>query len=381
MLNQRYQEVREYTNNLCRPLKIEDYIPQPVEFASPPKWHLAHTTWFFEQFVLLPHSPGYQIYDKDFSYLFNSYYNTVGDRIIRTHRGSITRPGVEQVYAYRKYVDQAMGELLSGNLSEELQELVILGLNHEQQHQELLITDLKYALGDNPIFPIYHDDFNLLAKANQDSGSLKIEEGVYEIGFQEGDFCFDNELGRHKVYLQASKIQKGLITNGEYLEFMNAGGYKNFAYWLDEGWAWVNQEAVRAPLYWHKIDGEWHHYTLAGLQKVEPNQILGHISFYEASAFAEWRGQRLPTEFEWEIAAAELNWGQRWEWTNSAYLPYPNFNKAPGAIGEYNGKFMINQMVLRGASVATSPGHSRKTYRNFFHPNARWQYTGIRLAQ
>ncbi|MEO1411898.1 MAG: ergothioneine biosynthesis protein EgtB [Bacteroidota bacterium] len=381
MLHQRYREVRQYTCQLCRPLKIEDYIPQPVEFASPPKWHLAHTTWFFEQMVLLPYCPDYTLYDRDFNYLFNSYYNNVGDRIVRTHRGSITRPGVEEVYAYRKYVDGAMEQLLSQPLDEDLSALIVLGLHHEQQHQELLITDLKYALGDNPIFPVYREDFNLLARAGRDSGRLPIAEGVYEVGFAEEGFCYDNELGRHKVYLEACTVDKGLVTNGEYLEFMAAGAYEKFDYWLDEGWSWVNRESIRAPLYWHRIDGEWHHYTLAGLQPVDPEGILGHVSFYEAAAYAEWRGRRLPTEFEWEVAAPDMEWGQRWEWTNSAYLPYPRFNKAPGAVGEYNGKFMVNQMVLRGASIATSPGHSRSTYRNFFHPDARWQYTGIRLAQ
>ena len=380
-LAQQFQAVRDYTTALCQPLQIEDYIPQPVVFASPPKWHLAHTTWFFEEFILKNHLPDYTLFDPDFSFLFNSYYNAVGERILRTNRGNITRPGVKEVYAYRLYVDEAMQKLLETNPSPKVEELLVLGLHHEQQHQELLITDLKYSLGHNPVFPVYRDDFDLLSARNDSEGFLPVEEGVYDIGFEEEGFCYDNEQGKHKVYLHEYAISKSLVTNGEYLEFINDGAYQRADLWLDEGWSWVNNEKIVAPLYWHHIKGEWHQYTLAGLKKVDPGAILSHISFYEAAAFAEWKGQRLPTEFEWEVVAERLQWGQRWEWTNSAYLPYPGFAKAPGAIGEYNGKFMINQMVLRGASVATSPQHSRKTYRNFFHPDARWQFTGIRLAR
>jgi ergothioneine biosynthesis protein EgtB len=236
--------------------------------------------------------------------------------------------------------------------------------------------------GQNPLFPAYDVETSLLdQESNRESGHVKISEGVYTIGYQGDGFCFDNELGVHKVYLHDFEIQKGLVTNGEYIEFIEAGGYMDFNLWLDEGWSWLKQNQVSKPLYWHQLDGQWMHYTLKGFQKIKENDILKHISFYEAMAFAEWKGMRLPTEFEWEIASSQLNWGQRWEWTNSAYLPYPGFKKAPGAIGEYNGKFMINQMVLRGASIATSPKHSRPTYRNFFHPNAQWQFTGIRLAK
>jgi ergothioneine biosynthesis protein EgtB len=377
-----FEAVRQYSVNLCTPLQVEDYVPQPVDFVSPPKWHLAHTTWFFEEFVLAKFSPGYQRFHPDFSYLFNSYYNHAGSRVVRTDRGNITRPGVEEVYEYRRYVNQAMRQLLNlFSIPADVEEVVTLGLHHEQQHQELLITDLKYIFGHNPIFPVYKEGFSLTEVLNNASGFASILAGVYEIGFTGEGFCYDNELGRHKVYLDDFEISKALVTNGEYLDFINDGGYQRFDLWLDEGWQWVNSRRVEAPLYWHKIDGQWRTYTLGGLQKINPDSVLCHINFYEAAAFAEWKGMRLPTEFEWEIAATQLNWGQRWEWTHSAYLPYPKFSKAPGAIGEYNGKFMINQMVLRGGSTATSPDHSRATYRNFFHPHLQWQCTGIRLIR
>lgn len=377
-----YKEVRAYTEYLCMPLKTEDYVVQVAEFASPAKWQLAHSSWFFETFVLLPHLPEYKLFNNDFPYLFNSYYNNAGDRVVRAKRGNLTRPTLEEVYAYRRYVDTAMEQLLLQNPNAKVLQLITLGLHHEQQHQELLLSDIKYMFGQNPLFPVYDADIDLMdQETNLESGSIKIAEGVYTIGHQGDGFCFDNELGVHKVYLHDFEIQKGLVTNGEYIEFIEAGGYKDFNLWLDEGWSWLQQNQVSTPLYWHRIDGQWMHYTLKGLQKIEENDLLKHISFYEAMAFAEWKGMRLPTEFEWEIASDKLHWGLRWEWTNSAYLPYPGFIKAEGAIGEYNGKFMINQMVLRGASMATSPKHSRPTYRNFFHPNAQWQFTGIRLAK
>ena len=381
LINQ-YNDVRAYTEQICKPLQTEDYVVQVAEFASPAKWQLAHSSWFFETFVLLPHLPDYKLFNIDFPYLFNSYYNNAGDRVLRAKRGNLTRPTTNEVYAYRKHVDTAMGQLLQQKLDADLVQLVTLGLHHEQQHQELLLSDIKYMFGQNPLFPAYDVETSLLdQESNRESGHVKISEGVYTIGYQGDGFCFDNELGVHKVYLHDFEIQKGLVTNGEYIEFIEAGGYKDFNLWLDEGWSWLKQNQVSKPLYWHQLDGQWMHYTLKGFQKIKENDILKHISFYEAMAFAEWKGMRLPTEFEWEIASSQLNWGQRWEWTNSAYLPYPGFKKAPGAIGEYNGKFMINQMVLRGASIATSPKHSRPTYRNFFHPNAQWQFTGIRLAK
>lgn len=379
-LSEHYNSVRKHTENICQHLQTEDFVPQPVAFVSPPKWHLAHTTWFFEQFVLKEHLPDYKVFDDDFCFLFNSYYNFVGKRVFRADRGNITRPGVQEVLEYRAYVDMHMQILLQLK-SEELKELLELGLNHEQQHQELLLTDIKYILGNNPIFPVYNEDLDWENDTNSETGFIQIGEGIYEIGHNSEGFSFDNEHGYHKVYLHEFEISKALVTNAEYLEFINFDGYKNFKYWLDEGWSWVTENQIEAPLYWHKIDGEWFHYTMNGLQKVNLEAVLTHISFYEASAFAEWKKMRLPTEFEWEIASNKFNWGKRWEWTNSAYLPYPNFKKPEGAIGEYNGKFMINQMVLRGSSCATSPNHSRKTYRNFFHADERWQFNSIRLAK
>ncbi len=378
----KYTETRAHTLAICKPLTIEDHVVQVVPFASPAKWHLAHTTWFFETFILKPYLSDYKEFHKDFNFLFNSYYNNAGDRVFRANRGNMTRPGVEEIYKYRTHVDQAVTKLISNDLDENLKELIILGIHHEQQHQELLLTDIKYMLGHNPLFPVYDAERKAYIPKNQGSTDFhSFKEGVYEIGFQGEAFCYDNELGVHKVYLHDFEISNTLVTNGEFLEFIEAGGYTDFNLWLDEGWSWVQGHDINSPLYWHKIKGEWHHFTLAGLKKVNPKEPVKHISFYEAAAFAEWKGMRLPTEFEWEVAADELNWGQRWEWTNSAYLPYPNFNKAEGAIGEYNGKFMINQMVLRGASVATAENHSRKSYRNFFHPDARWQFTGIRLVK
>ncbi|MDQ7959496.1 ergothioneine biosynthesis protein EgtB [Flavobacterium lindanitolerans] len=379
-LSDRYNSIRKHTEHLCNALTTEDFVPQPADFVSPPKWHLAHTTWFFEQFVLNEHLPDYKLFDDDFSFLFNSYYNFVGKRVFRADRGNITRPGVHEVFEYRSYVDMHMQILLQLK-SEELKDLIELGLNHEQQHQELLITDIKYILGNNPIFPLYDENIDWEKQENEETGFVKLEEGIYEIGFEGEGFSFDNEHGRHKVYLHDFEISKSLVTNAEYLEFISNGGYTNFDYWLDEGWSWVTENKIETPLYWHKIDGEWHNYTLGGLEKLNPEAILTHISFYEAAAFAAWKKMRLPTEFEWEAAADKFNWGKRWEWTNSAYLPYPNFKKPEGAIGEYNGKFMVNQMVLRGASCATPPQHDRKTYRNFFHAHERWQFNGIRLAK
>jgi ergothioneine biosynthesis protein EgtB len=380
-IREEYNSIRKHSESICEPLEPEDYVPQPVPFVSPPKWHLAHSTWFFETFVLNQFKPDYKVFDQAYNYLFNSYYNNVGSRVLRTDRGNMTRPTVEHVYAYRQYVDTHMMELLSGDPVGEFLSLVKLGLQHEQQHQELMITDIKYILGHNPLFPIYKKQHNSLEDLNQETGFLAVHEGVCEVGHQGDDFCFDNELGRHKTYIQYFEISKCLVTNAEYLEFMESGGYQDFNLWLDEGWSWVQENAIEAPLYWHKIDNEWYCYTLAGLEKINPESILCHVSFYEAAAYAQWKGMRLPTEFEWEVASKRLGWGYRWEWTNSAYLPYPGFTKASGAVGEYNGKFMVNQMVLRGASEVTSPGHSRNSYRNFFHTHERWQYTGIRLVK
>lgn len=381
-LVQRYNEVRSRSMELVRPLNKEDFIPQPVVFASPPKWHLAHITWFFEEFLLKRFEKGFTAYDPQFSFLFNSYYNTIGERTFRADRGSITRPDVNEVIAYRQNVDARLVALIPEMESDrDFTEILHIGLNHEEQHQELMMTDLKYVFSLNPIHPIYREDIDLIGQHNEEHGWLKVSEGVYEIGHLGDDFCFDNELGRHKVYLHDFEISRALVTNGEYLDFIADGGYERFELWLDEGWAWVQANKVGSPLYWLSKDGEWHNYTLSGLKPIDKEAILSHVSYYEAEAFARWKGMRLPTEFEWETAAPQLKWGTRWEWTNSAYLPYPGFKTAEGALGEYNGKFMVNQMVLRGASPVTAIGHSRITYRNFFHPHYQWQFSGIRLAR
>lgn len=386
-----YTAVRSYTEKLCEPLEIEDYIPQPVVDVSPPKWNIAHTTWFFEEMILKKYAPNYKVFDEQFGFLFNSYYNSVGQRTARDSRGALSRPTVKQVFAYRKYVDEKMIELLSvpspvgGGAfypDTNLIDLITLGQNHEQQHQELLLTDLKYSFSTNPLFPAYRDGSAPEENAESERGGfVENTGGIREIGFLGDGFCFDNELTRHTVFLNDFEISNRLVTNAEFVEFIDAGGYSDFRFWHSEGWDWIDQDAIESPLYWHKKDGEWFHFTLGGLRNLPPDAPVCHVSYYEAAAYATWKGCRLPTEFEWEAANEKFDWGKRWEWTNSAYLPYPGFAKAAGAVGEYNGKFMINQMVLRGASVITPPGHSRATYRNFFHPHLRWQFTGIRLAK
>jgi ergothioneine biosynthesis protein EgtB len=378
---EKYLETRQQTERLCEPLEVEDYIPQAVEFASPPKWHLAHVSWFFEEMILRKYLPGYPVFDEDFNFLFNSYYQTCGERAIRAERGLMSRPTVDRVYQYRQHVDRYMTRLLSSAMTDEVMGLVTLGINHEQQHQELLLTDLKYVFALNPVCPVYEKESNLVADINHEEGWLDFDEGVYEIGHRGDGFCFDNELANHKTYLTDYRISRSLVTNGEFMEFIEGGGYQNFQHWLDEGWAWVNNQRIEYPLYWQKSGEKWFYFTLAGLKPVDPQAILAHVSYYEAYAFASWKNCRLPTEFEWEAASGHFGWGKRWEWTSSAYQPYPGYAVSQGAVGEYNGKFMVNQMVLRGSSVATAKGHSRKTYRNFFHPFHQWQYSGIRLAR
>ena len=373
-----FQVVRNHSLNLCKNLITEDYSLQASEEVSPPKWHLAHTTWFFEQFILVPNDPTYEVKHPQFNFLFNSYYNSLGARTARNQRGLMSRPSVDEVRTYRAYVDEAMTRLIQKN-NPKIDELVILGMNHEQQHQELLLSDLKYNLWFNPLNPAVMDLGEYSSEPN--SNWISIREGVYEIGHKGDDFAYDNELNPHKVYINDFEISSALVTNREYLEFIEAGGYESATYWHDEGWAWTKELQIKAPLYWEKKEDSWFYYTLDGLKSIDPKAAVSHVNFYEASAFATWKGMRLPTEFEWEVAQDQFDWGKRWEWTNSAYLPYPGFIVAPGAIGEYNGKFMINQMVLRGGSVATSPNHSRPTYRNFFHPKHRWQFMGIRLAK
>ncbi len=406
LLLERFLKIRTFSEKLCDSLKTEDYVVQPVVDVSPPKWHLAHTTWFFEELILKARK-GYSEFHPDFSYFFNSYYESVGERVLRPERGFMTRPEVQEIYKYRVYVDQEMSELLSNEpLDSSVLDMVELGLNHEQQHQELLLTDIKYILGHNPLFPAYtKQKQGKNENVNADFKWLSIEEGVYEIGHKGKGFCYDNELGSHKQYLQPFKAMNRLVTNVEYLEFIKDGGYDHFQWWLSEAWDWVNQLKTKAPLYWHFIDGEWNYYTLSGLVKVDLNAPVTHISYFEADAYARWKELRLLTEFEWEVLAdkygnlSETGFvdnenfhpsgfngtdnqlvGFTWEWTQSAYLPYPGFKIAEGAVGEYNGKFMINQMVLRGGSCVTTMDHFRTTYRNFFHPHLRWQFTGIRLA-
>lgn len=380
-LVEEYLQIRKYSEQVCEPLQTEDYVVQPVVDVSPPKWHLGHTTWFFETFILKPFSSNYQVYNDDYNFVFNSYYETVGNRVIRTDRGNLSRPGVNEIYQYRAYVDEAMVNFLANAVNDEVKELLVLGFNHEQQHQELLLTDIKYILGNNPLFPVYVKDKKEVSGIQNEPGWIDIPAGVYEIGYDGTGFSFDNELNRHQVYLHDFSISKTLVTNAEFLEFIHAGGYENFNYWHSEGWDWVKSNHIISPMYWHLVDGEWFNYTLGGLLPIDLNARVSHISYYESYAYASWKGMRLPTEFEWEVAAKHFNWGERWEWTESAYLAYPGFSKAPGAIGEYNGKFMVNQKVLRGASIATPQNHSRITYRNFFHPHLRWQYTGIRLVK
>lgn len=380
-LAEQYLSIRKHTETICQPLQTEDYVVQPVVDVSPPKWHLGHTTWFFETFILQPNAIEYQVFEANYNFVFNSYYESVGARVIRTNRGNLSRPTVQDVYQYRAYVDKAMIHFLADEISDEVKNLLELGLNHEQQHQELLCYDIKYILGHNPLFPAYSSENIESNFSKEESGFVTIKEGVYEIGYAGKDFCFDNELGRHKVYINDFEISKSLVTNAAYLEFITQGAYQDFRFWHSEAWDWVQNNNIKAPLYWHEVDGEWFRYDLSGLNRIKMDEPVCHISFYEAAAFASFKGMRLPSEFEWEVASAKLNWGKLWEWTESAYLPYPGFTKAPGAIGEYNGKFMVNQKVLRGASVATSPGHQRNTYRNFFHANLQWMYSGIRLVR
>ncbi|TRO64130.1 ergothioneine biosynthesis protein EgtB [Christiangramia sabulilitoris] len=381
-LLQLFKETRADSERICSFLETEDYVVQPVENVSPPKWHLGHTTWFFEEFVLKKYSPGHELYDKNTAYVFNSYYESVGEKVIRTNRGNLSRPTVAWIYEFRKYVTTKMIDLLTRNkLDQEPLKVVEIGCHHEKQHQELLYTDIKYILGNNPLSPKYNDEFKENRIQDFEREWITVEEGVYEIGHKSDDFCYDNELGLHKKYLCGFSISNKLVTNGEFLEFIEAGGYKDVLLWHAEAWDWIQQNEINKPAYWHKVNNSWKQYTLNGLQDLNPDAPVTHISYYEAFAFAQWKGMRLPTEEEWEIAQEKFEWGSRWEWTESAYSPYPNYKKPEGALGEYNGKFMVNQKVLRGASVATSRHHSRSTYRNFFHPQLRWQFTGFRLVK
>ncbi|HYF59073.1 MAG TPA: ergothioneine biosynthesis protein EgtB [Burkholderiaceae bacterium] len=391
-LVERYLAVRRRSAALCAPLAIEDHVPQPIIDASPPKWHLGHVTWFFEAMLLQPHLPGYRVFHPRWAYVFNSYYESMGERVLRMRRGDLGRPTVAEVLAYREHVDAAMRRLLESPLDAPLAALVELGLQHEQQHQELLVTDIKAILGLNPLEPAYDPGrvgpLDAAAEHRPAPGSpdawLRWPGGTTEIGHDGDGFAFDNESPRHAVAVGPFELRAAPVTNAEWLAFMADGGYERFEFWHAEGWDWVRTLERRAPMYWRPDPdrpGGWLHYALDGTAPVPQSAPVTHVSFYEAAAFCRWAGWRLPTEPEWEALAPRIEPGARWEWTNSAYLPYPGFRPARGPVGEYNGKFMVGQHVLRGASFATPPGHARRTYRNFFHPPLRWQYTGVRPAR
>ena len=424
----RYQLVRAQSQALCAPLLPEDTVMQPTLDVSPPKWHLAHTTWFWETFLLREYVPGYQVFHPEYAFLFNSYSNSLGSRVNRADRGTLSRPALAEVLAYRAHVDAAMTELLAhpSELPPAFGELLELGLQHEQQHQELLATDIKYILSTSPLAPAYLNEHVAARRAEWAAGRslplageaaapatwLPVPGGIYRIGFQDTGFCFDNELAAHEVLLAPFELQNRLVTNGEYLAFIAAGGYQDFRHWMGEGWDLAQAQGWAAPLYWVQREGHWYRFTHHGLRPVELAAPVTHLSFYEADAYAHWAGARLPTEAEWEAAARHFGaaadtgtWlesnlfdpqplpreadpqqchqllGDCWEWTYSAYHAYPGFVRAAGALGEYNGKFMVNQLVLRGGSCATPESHIRVSYRNFFHADKRWQFTGLRLAR
>ena len=406
----RFNEVRQFTHHLVEPLEIEDFVIQPMENASPAKWHLAHTSWFFETFVLAKYQPGFESLHPQYAYFFNSYYLQTGVPFTRAKRGMLSRPTVKQVFEYREYVDAKVVEFINRcneEIWKEASKVMEIGLHHEQQHQELILTDLKYLLAQNPLLPIYKE--KPVPEVN-DPGAIiwaSFPEGIVEIGNKGDEFTYDNEHPVHRTFVQDFELADRLVTNREYLEFMNDGGYAKSEFWLDEGWNKVQGEGWQAPLYWFKRNNEWMQFTLSGARPVADHEPVTHISYFEADAFARWKGCRLPTEQEWEHACSNLPakgnfvdddvmhpvpvqgagsglkqmYGDVWEWTQSSYSPYPGYAPLPGALGEYNGKFMANQYVLRGGSCATSKSHIRKTYRNFFHSNARWQFSGIRLAK
>jgi ergothioneine biosynthesis protein EgtB len=408
-----YTSVRQMSGEICHPLQTEDYVVQPIDDVSPPKWHIGHTTWFFETVLLQKFLPNYKPFHKLYNFVFNSYYESFGTRVARPKRGSLSRPTVKEIYAYRAAVDEQMSglfESIDAKHWPEFSRLVILGLNHEQQHQELLVYDIKYIFANNPLRPVYQKARTRAAEIIPNSEFVEFKGGVVKIGHVGEGFAWDNELPAHQVLLNDYKLQNRLVTNGEYLKFINDGGYNDFRHWLSDGWFAVQQQGWQCPLYWEKIDGQWFIMTLSGWRELDPNEPVCHVSFYEAEAFAKWAQKRLPTEAEWEHAAravkanaAEGNFlddqnyhpipcrtigqnrmhqmlGDVWVWTASAYLGYPGYRQEAGALGEYNGKFMSNQMVLRGGSCATPRHHIRLTYRNFFQCDKRWPFTGIRLA-
>ncbi len=402
-LGAHFAQVRQTTLHLTRHLSAEDQMLQSMPDASPTKWHLAHTTWFFETFILQQHLPRYRPFDDRYKYLFNSYYKRLGAHPVRGRRGLMSRPSLEQVHAYREHVDGAIARF-GEEANEEVLRLVELGINHEQQHQELILTDIKHALWSSPLPPPDARHVSLL-QAPQPFTWIDHEGGTYFIGHNGEGFAFDNEGPRHQVLLLPFRIASRLVTNAEYLEFMEDGGYRRAELWLSDGWDAVCSQAWASPLYWEERDGSWWHFTGDHMRPMEPAEPVCHVSYYEADAYARWRGVRLPTEQEWEVVASEMPvrgtlledevfhprsapgeamqqvLGDVWEWTASPYVAYPGYRPAVGALGEYNGKFMCNQFVLRGGSCATPGTHIRVTYRNFFPPHARWQFSGIRLAQ
>jgi ergothioneine biosynthesis protein EgtB len=404
-----YNQVRAFSHHLVDPLEIEDFVIQPMESASPTKWHLAHTSWFFETFVLEKFDESFQSLHPQYAYFFNSYYLQTGVPFTRAKRGLLSRPTVKEVFTYREYVDEQVRNFIKqcdDSVWEKASEVVEIGINHEQQHQELILTDLKYLLAQNPLLPTYKKMDNVDGSTPTDINWISFSKGIVEIGNEENEFTYDNEHPKHSTYVQDFELADRLVTVGEYLQFMEDDGYKRSELWLDEGWSAVQAESWEAPLYWFIKEGDWHIFTLSGVHPINNNEPVTHVSYYEADAFARWKGVRLPTEQEWEHAcgaqAIEGNfvdndimhpvaasnkeglkqmYGDAWEWTMSSYAPYPGYKPLPGALGEYNGKFMANQYVLRGGSCATSKSHIRKTYRNFFHADARWQFSGIRLAK